>query len=328
MGITRQQALDCFASDDLIGIGMEADAVRRSLHPEGVVSYGLDGYLDLQQEPAAESGSAEGLVAEERSLRDIRNVLHAGGTGISVSDGVPTQQGLARTVQLLRTMKMMFPQLQMRGYSASTILGVAERSRLPVRDILLQLHDAGLQSLGGDDAGILQDEVRQRGGHVQCGTEAWIGVHRAAHQLGMQSTASMTFGAGETSTHRFEHLQALRDLQDETGGFTVFELLAWKPTGQMTMEEATSVEFLKMLAISRMVVDNIENFQTSWSAQGVKVLQMALRFGSNDLGSLQTGKPVGGSGKGTTEEELRRVTRDAGFKPVQRDLLYRTMFLI
>ncbi|MGI4827521.1 MAG: radical SAM protein [Janthinobacterium lividum] len=327
MGITRQQALDCFASDDLIGIGMEADAVRRALHPEGVVSYGLDGHVDLQQQ----AGEAERVSHDERLLQQVRNVLEADGTGISVNAGALANPGLDGVADLLRNMKQAFPQLQVSGFQAGEIVAAAERLHLSVRDVLLRLQEAGLQSLEGDDAGILHDEVRQRTGTPPCDAKAWVAVHRTAHQLGLRSSASMTFGAGETSDYRVEHLETLRNLQEETGGFLAFELRAFQPSamnaGQQAIDEATSVEFLKMLAISRMVLDNVGTVRSSWWSQGLKVLQMGLRFGSNDVGSLQANGIAAASGKSTSEEELRRLIRDAGFKPVQRDLLYRTMFL-
>jgi cyclic dehypoxanthinyl futalosine synthase len=187
------------------------------------------------------------------------------------------------------------------------------------------VRDAGLSSIAGDDAEILDDAV-QRGGS-RCPVAEWIGVHRAAHALGIRSTAAMVFGGGETLEHRVNHLEALRQLQEETGGFTSFTPSAYQMDSAVTIpgwEEATGVEYLKTLAISRMYLDNIENVQANLETQGLKVLQMGLRFGGNDVGSVPEAAP--GSGKAIAEEDLRRVIRDAGFRPVQRDLLYRTMY--
>jgi cyclic dehypoxanthinyl futalosine synthase len=154
------------------------------------------------------------------------------------------------------------------------------------------------------------------------GTEAWIGVHRAAHRLGMRTSASILFGAGESFEQRIDSLEALRSLQEETEGFAAFA--PWSYRAGKPAEEATAVEYLKVLAISRLYLDNIDNVQSSWAAQGLKVLQMGLRFGGNDVGSVT---PEEDAAKSTTEEELRRIIREAGFKPVQRDALYRTVFL-
>ena len=156
-------------------------------------------------------------------------------------------------------------------------------------------------------------------------TADWIAVHRAAHTLGIQTTATMMFGAGETFEHRANHLETVRQLQQETGGFTSFTpyTFASANTAMTGFEEATAVEYLKTLAISRMYLDNIENVQSNLETQGLKVLQVGLRFGGNDVGSVLHGE----GSNAATEEQLRQVIRDAGFKPVQRDTLYRTMFL-
>lgn len=205
MGITKEQALDCLRSTDLIGIGMEADAVRRELHPEGVVSY-----------------------------------------TVGCTDAVaPLGDGPARTLE----------------------------------------------------------------------------QHRRAHSAGLRSTAYIVFGAGEGLQRRVDDLFAIRQLQHETGGFTAFTLFC-SPTGAGAIETPTAVEYIRTLAVSRMVLDNIENVESNCLAQGLKVMQMALRFGANDAGAI----PDNGSAD-FTEEDLRRVIRDAGFKPVERDTHYRTMFL-
>jgi cyclic dehypoxanthinyl futalosine synthase len=156
-------------------------------------------------------------------------------------------------------------------------------------------------------------------------TDDWIALHRAAHELGMQTTATMIFGGGETFEHRMNHLEAVRLLQEETGGFASFTQWSFAPQGSALngFEEATAVEYLKTLAISRMYLNNIENVQSDLETQGLKVLQVGLRFGGNDVGSVLLAEGANAA----TEEQLRQVIRDAGFKPVQRDALYRTMFL-
>ncbi len=153
----------------------------------------------------------------------------------------------------------------------------------------------------------------------------WAAVHRTAHKLGMQTTATMSFGGGETMDHRINHLETLRQLQEDTGGFASFTPWGFAPKAASVQgfEEATAVEYLKTLAISRMYLDNIENVQSNLETQGLKVLQVGLRFGGNDVGSVMLVEGLNAA----TEEQLRQVIRDAGFKPVQRDTIYRTMFL-
>jgi cyclic dehypoxanthinyl futalosine synthase len=315
MGISRKDALDCFESDDLIGIGMEADAVRRRLHPEGVVSYALDGQIDY-------TNSANGA-GFERIYDRIAEIVAMGGTSAMLHGKVTQAHTIAWFDGLFRNIKQRFPAVWLHGLSASEILTIAEHSGLQLQDILARLHDAGLDSIAGDDAGILDDAVQHQGARGE--TEDWIAVHRAAHSLGIQTTATMTFGSGESFEHRVNHLQAVRRLQEETGGFTSFTPRSFAPQSSALkgFEEATAVEYLKTLAISRMYLDDVDNMQSNLETQGLKVLQVALRFGGNDVGSVLLAKGANAA----TEEQVRQVIRDAGFQPVQRDTLYRSMFL-
>jgi cyclic dehypoxanthinyl futalosine synthase len=312
MGIGRKDALDCFASDDLIGIGMEADAVRRRLHPEGVVSYTIDGRIDYTN---AVNGTGFTPIFEA-----ISKVITKGGTGIMLHGKVTSEHTIAWFDGLFRTIKLRFPTVWLHSLSANEILTIAQHSGSSVQDVLVRLRDAGLDSIPGTDAGILDDAVQREGN-----AEDWIAVHRAAHALGMQTTATMTFGRGETFEHRLNHLEAVRRLQEETGGFASFTPWSFRPQSSSVsgFEEATAVEYLKTLAISRLYLDNIQNVQSDLETQGLKVLQVGLRFGGNDAGSVLLAEGANAA----TEEQVRQVVRDAGFKPVQRDTLYRTMFL-
>jgi len=312
MGISRNDALDCFASDDLIGIGMEADAVRRRLHPEGVASYTLDGRITYTETTAPEALSTS-----------ISNITATGGTAILLQGEVTPALSITWFEALFRNIKARFPSIWLHALSATEILYLAENSGLTTHDTIARLRDAGLDSIPGNDAGILDDAVQLQPARVK--TEDWIAVHRAAHALGIQTTATMTFGGGETFEHRINHLEAVRQLQQETGGFTSFTPWTFEPRSAAVrgFEEATAVEYLKTLAISRMYLDNIENVQSNLETQGLKVLQVGLRFGGNDVGSVMLAEGPNAA----TEEQVRQVIRDAGFKPVQRDTLYRTMYL-
>ena len=316
MGITRQQALDCFASDDLIGIGMEADALRRTLHPEGVVTYTVDRLLDCAD-------------PDPNTFYDrVRETVDMGATGILLPSGAQPNVPLDRYESLLTGIKQRFPGIQLHGLSATQILALASASQLSLRDTIARLHDAGLDSIAGS-AVIFNDEIRKRAAPDKCTTAEWINVHRTAHQLGLRTKATMIFGVGETMADRIDHLEILRALQEETGGFTAFTPLAAQPGVAVipsAVAEPTAVEYLTTLAVSRLYLDNIENLQGSWRTQGLKVLQMGLRFGGNDVGSVLLEEHASKPG-GATEEELRRIIREAGFKPVQRDTLFRTMFL-
>jgi cyclic dehypoxanthinyl futalosine synthase len=347
MSLTKQQALDLFRSDDLIGIGMEADAVRRRLHPEGVATYIIDrniNYTNFCTEyctfcafyrPLKGLAAKEGYILEFDTIYDkIRETVELGGTGVLMQGGLHPDLKIDWHEKMLSGIKQRFPKVHLHCYSASEVIAIAEYSALSIRDTIIRLRDAGLDSIPGGGAEILDDEVRYKIARLKCLTEDWINVHRTAHQLGMRTTATMMFGVGENIENRVNHFQRLYELQEETGGFTAFIPWSFQPhntaLGGRHWDEATAVEYLKVLAISRLYLSNFLNVQSSWVTQGLKVCQMGLRFGGNDVGSVMLEENVvraAGVTNCTTEEELRRIIRDAGFKPAQRDTLYRTYFL-
>jgi cyclic dehypoxanthinyl futalosine synthase len=347
MSLTKAQALEMFESSDLIGIGMEADQVRRKIHPEGVVTYIIDrniNYTNFCTEyctfcafyrPLKGKLAKEGYILDFDTIyKKIEETVELGGTGVLMQGGLHPDLKIEWHEQLLRGIKQRFPKVHLHCYSASEILAIAEYSSLSLEDTIKRLRDAGLDSIPGGGAEILDDEVRFKIARLKCMTQDWLSVHRTAHKLGMRTTATMMFGVGESFEHRINHFQHIYDLQEETGGFTAFIPWTFQPKhtalGGRGWDEATSVEYLKTLAISRIFLSNILNVQASWVTQGLKVLQMGLRFGGNDVGSVMLEENVvkaAGTTNCTTEEELRRIIRDAGFKPVQRDTLYRTYFL-
>jgi cyclic dehypoxanthinyl futalosine synthase len=346
MSLTKQQALDLYRSDDLIGIGMEANGVRRKLHPDGVVTYIIDRNINYTNycteyctfcafyRPLKGPQAKEGYILDFETIYEkIRETVELGGTGVLMQGGLHPDLKIEWHEQLLRGIKERF-KIHLHCYSASEILAIAEYSQLSVRDTIARLRDAGLDSIPGGGAEILDDEVRYKIARLKCLTNDWLEVHRTAHHLGMRTTATMMFGVGENYEHRINHLQCLYDLQEETGGFTAFIPWTFQPAntalGGRHWDEATSVEYLKNLAISRLYLSNFQNVQSSWVTQGLKVCQLGLQFGGNDVGSVMLEENVvraAGVTNCTTEEELRRIIRDAGFKPVQRDTLYRTFFL-
>ncbi len=347
MSLTKAQALELFQSDDLIGIGMEADAVRCKLHPEGVVTYIIDRNINYTNycteyctfcafyRPLKGPKAKEGYILDFETIYDkIRETVELGGTGVLMQGGLHPDLKIDWHEQMLRGIKQRFPKVHLHCYSASEVIAIAEYSGLTIRDTILRLRDAGLDSIPGGGAEILDDEVRYKIARLKCLTDDWLNVHRTAHQIGMRTTATMMFGVGEKFEHRVNHLQRLYDLQEETGGFTAFIPWTFQPAntalGGRHWDEATAVEYLKTLAISRLYLSNFKNVQSSWVTQGLKVCQLGLRFGGNDVGSVMLEENVvkaAGVSNCTTEEELRRIIRDAGFRPAQRDTLYRTYFL-
>src|SRR5881394_2876855 len=341
--MTRAQAIDLFQSDDLIGIGMEADAIRRKWHPEGIVSYIIDrniNYTNFCTEYCTfcafyrPMGHSEGYILPKEVIYDkIQETLDLGGTGILMQGGLHPDLKIEWYEDLFRSIKQRF-RIHLHCLSAPEVTNIAGVSGLSLRDTIARLRDSGLDSIPGGGAEILDDEVRYRISRLKCATAEWIDVHRTAHALGMRTTATMMFGCGETLAHRVNHLEIVRRIQEDTGGFTAF--IPWffqrenTSLGRFVKEEATAVEYLQTLAISRIYLDNFENVQSSWVTQGLKTCQMGLRFGGNDVGSIMIEENVvsaAGAHHRASEEELRRIIRDAGFVPKQRDTLYRTYFL-
>ena len=341
--MTREEGLDLFRSDDLIGLGMAADAVRRQWHPEGIVTYIIDrniNYTNFCTEYCSfcafyrPMGHAEGyLLAKEVIYQKIQETIELGGTGVLMQGGLHPDLKIEWYEDLFRAIKQRFP-IHLHCLSAPEVTNIAEVSGLSLRDTIARLRDAGLDSIPGGGAEILDDAVRHRIARLKCKTQEWVDVHRTAHQLGMRTTATMMFGCGETFEQRLNHLDVIRNLQQETGGFTAF--IPWPfqrentSLGRFVKEEATAVEYLQMLAISRIYLENIEHIQSSWVTPGLKTCQLGLRFGGNDVGSIMIEENVvsaAGAHHRASEEELRRLIRDAGFIPKQRDTLYRTYFL-
>jgi cyclic dehypoxanthinyl futalosine synthase len=242
-----------------------------------------------------------------------------GGSAVTL-ESVGSDAGTVEWLEgLLRKLKGLFPTLHVQGLSPAEITSLTDCSGGgTLYDTIKRLCDAGLDSISNDDVGSLADDAQNAG---KWKSTDWLAVHRTAHKLAMRTTASIMFGHGETFEHRVNQLESVRRLQEETGGFAAFVVRSFSVRG---FEEATAVEYLKTLAISRMMLDNILNVESDMETQGLKVLQVGLRFGGNDVGSVSL--PANAT-NAATEEQLRRVIRDAGFKPIERDMLYRTVLL-
>ena len=343
MRISKLQAIEILESDDLIGIGMEADAARRKFHPGQIATYIIDRNIN-QTNFCTEycsfcafyrpMGHEEGYVLPKETIgQKIQETIDVGGTGVLMQGGVNPDLKIGYFEDLFSWIKKNYA-IHLHCLSAPEILTIAEVSGLTIARTIRRLRDAGLDSIPGAGAEILDDEVRHSIARLKCNTADWIDVHRSAHKLGVKTTATMMFGCGETYEHRVNHLETLRQMQDETGGFTAFIPWPFQPEntalGRRVKQEVTGVEFLKTLALCRLYLDNFVNVQTSWVTQGLKVCQMGLRFGGNDVGSVMLEENVvrqAGASHSATEEDLRRMIRGAGFIPKQRDTLYQTMFL-
>jgi len=343
MGLKPQEALDLFRSDDLIGIGMAAMEVRRAKTDPRVVTYQIDrniNYTNFCTEYCSfcafyrPLGSKEGyLLSFETIYKKIEEMLELGGTGVLLQGGLHPGLRIEYYEDLLRSLKQRFPQVHLHCLSAPEILYIAEVSGLTVRETITRLMAAGLDSIPGAGAEILDDEIRARISRLKCTSGEWEDMHRVAHSLGMRTTATMMFGCGEEYRHRINHFERLRRIQEDTGGFSAF--IPWMfapentPLGKK-VPQATAVDYLKTLAISRLYLDNIDHIQSSWLTPGIKVCQVGLQFGADDVGSILIEENVvfaAGVRNRTNEDELRRIIQDAGYIPAQRDTLYRSYSL-
>ena len=338
----RMTAEECAAlleSYDVARMGVAADEVRRRKHPEGVVTYIIDrniNYTNVCNVVCTfcafyrRPGKPDTYV---RTLEDIcariDETIALGGTGVLMQGGLHPDFGLEWYEDLLRTLHARYPDFQLHCFSPPEIHNIHLISKLPYEEILGRLKEAGLYSMPGGGGEILDDEVRKRVS-TKCTTDEWLAVMRAAHRVGLRTTATMMFGIGDGTVHRVRHLQRIRDLQDETGGFTAF--IPWTfqrentALGRKIKEELTGMDYLRMLAVSRLFLDNVEHIQSSWLTQGLRLGQVALRFGADDMGSIMIEENVvsaAGAHNEADEKTLRYLIREAGFRPQQRDILYR-----
>jgi cyclic dehypoxanthinyl futalosine synthase len=343
MAISKQEAQELFESDDLIGIGMMANEVRRKKTDPRVATYQIDrniNYTNFCTEYCSfcafyrPLGAKDGYILPlEDIYRRIEEMLELGGNGVLMQGGLHPDLRIEFYENMLSSIKAKFPQVHLHCFSAPEIGCIAEVSGLTVRDTIARLMAAGLDSIPGGGAEILDDEIRAKISRLKCRSDEWVNMHRDAHSLGMRTTATMMFGCGEEYRHRVNHLETVRQIQEDTGGFTSF--IPWffapdnTPLGKK-VPEATAVDYLKTLAISRIYLDNIDHIQSSWLTPGIKVCQLGLQFGADDVGSILIEENVvyaAGVRNRTNESELRRIIADAGYIPAQRDTLYRSYTL-
>ncbi|HKS65634.1 MAG TPA: cyclic dehypoxanthinyl futalosine synthase [Candidatus Acidoferrales bacterium] len=341
--MTAQEALDLFNSDDLIGIGMAANEVRRTKTDPRIATYQIDrniNYTNFCTEYCSfcafyrPLGAKDGYILPlEDIYQKIEETIELGGTGVLMQGGLHPDLRIEFYENMLSSIKQKFPQIHLHCFSAPEVTCIAEVSGLSLRDTIARLRDAGLDSIPGGGAEILDDEIRARIARLKCTSAEWVEVHRAAHALGMRTTATMMFGCGEEFRHRVNHLECIRRIQEDTGGFTAF--IPWifapenTPLGKK-VPQTTAFDYLKTLAISRLYLDNIDHVQSSWLTPGIKICQVGLQFGADDVGSILIEENVvhaAGVRNRTNETELRRIISDAGFIPAQRDTLYRSYFL-
>ncbi len=320
----------------LLDLGLAADQRRRALHPEGVVTYIVSRNVNYTNVCTTAChfcafyrprGHGEAYVLTREELtRKIDETVALGGIEILLQGGLHPDLGIEWYEDLFRWVKARWPVINLHALSPEEIWHIARTSELPLEDTIQRLVASGMDSIPGGGAEILDDEIRRRIAPLKCSTDEWLTVMKAAHRLGLKSTATMMFGVGEEPRHRVTHLARLRALQDETGGFTAF--ICWPFQSQHTRLQASDTSaqaYLRVNAVSRLVLDNVPNLQASWVTMGGGVAQASLHMGCNDFGSVMIEENVV-SAAGTTfsmdSEEVERHIRDAGFQAARRNMRY------
>ncbi len=365
--ITKKEGLELLKKADLLEVGRMADEMRKNLHPEGIVTFIVDrniNYTNICINHCRfcafwkDENDPEAYLLERDDLfKKIEETIQLGGTQVLLQGGLHPKLDIAYFLNLLKDIKNRF-NINVHGFSPPEICYIADRSDLTIQETLQLLREAGLDSIPGGGAEILSDRIREIISPKKIKSGRWIKVMEEAHRLGMKTTATMMFGSIEEAEDIIEHLEAIRTIQDKTGGFTAFIPWSFQPgntdlakskgqrdkskkfraKGKLSalstqhlahkIHPATAVEYLRILALSRIYLDNIKNLQASWVTQGLKLAQVALRFGANDFGSTMIEENVvasTGISYKVSKEDIIKAIRDTGFSPAQRNTYYKIL---
>jgi len=329
--------LRLFQTEDLLLLGSLADLVRQRKHPNRIVTFNIGRNINytnvcwvrckfcaFYRVPGHEEGY---ILSEEDVLQKCKELVELGGREILIQGGLNPKLKLDYFEQLFRTIKAAYPTIDIHGLSSAELNYLAHMSKVPLEETLSRLRAAGMNTIPGAGE-MLVDEVREQIAPLKEKTEKWVELMRTAHRVGMRSSATMVYGWGESYAQRLEHMFRVRELQDETGGFTAWISWSFQPDGtELGGKKASGWDYLKNTAVSRLMLDNVDNLQASWVTQGPKLAQIALKYGLNDFGSTMMEENVV-SPTGTSFllqmqiEEIRRLIREAGYEPRVRDTLY------
>ena len=331
--LTFEEGVRIYREAPLHDLGAAAHARRMSMHDPDVVTYVIDTTINYTNVCNVHctfcaffrpEGHGEGYtMSHDKVLERVKYAADLGATQIMIQGGVNPELRLEWFEQLFSRVRETYPDVDLHSLSVSEITGLARIEAMSPRQILERLREAGMKSLPGAGAEILVERVRKRISARKVRPEEWIGVMRDAQQLGMPTTATMMFGSIETDEERIEHMDVIRNLQDETGGFTAFipwYYVPWKTP--LRGREATGLEYLRVLAVSRLYLDNVPHLQASWLTPGLKMGQLALFYGCDDMGGTIIEERVvkdAGSTNEATRKQLEELVVAAGFRPVVRD---------
>ncbi len=353
--ITRKEGLNLLKKSDLLELGMMADKVRSDLHSENIVTFIIDrniNYTNICINRCKfcafwrDEKDPEAYILNKKMLfKKIKETVACGGTQILIQGGLHPEFDINYYVDLLKSIKENF-NIHIHGFSPPEISYISDKAGFPIKKTIEILKDAGLDSIPGGGAEILSDRIRKKLSPKKIGKDRWLKVMEEAHKLGMKTTATMMFGSIEKPEDIIEHLEAIRKLQDKTNGFTAFIPWSFQPgntalirnsefgirnknsairSPQSAFYPATAVEYLRVLALSRVYLDNVPNIQASWVTQGLKLAQVALRFGANDFGSTMLEENVvaaAGIKYRVSIADIINAIKASGFQPAQRNMYY------
>ena len=338
-GIDRSQALWLLTQTDLLKTGRLADNIRQQKHPENRVTFVVDrnvNYSNICESQCKFCAFYRSADADDAYLLDydeifakVQDLVDHGGTQLLMQGGIHPSLTIDWFEDLFCQLKERFPQVQIHSLSPAEVIQIAKLSDLTMEECLARLQKAGLASVPGGGAEILVDEVRKTISPNKIGWKKWAGVMEEAHHLGMRTTATMMFGSAEKPVDIIEHLFRIREIQERTGGFTAFIPWSYQPDNtELGGEASTGIEYLKVLAVSRIVLNNIDNIQASWVTQGARMAQVALFFGGNDLGGTMLEENVvaaAGCSFRMSQDDIIELVRGAGYTPARRTTEYQVL---
>lgn len=336
--LTSAQGEELLLHGDPIELGQQADAARRKLF-DNTVTFIVDRNINYTNVCKNEckfcaffrrkEHKDAYLLSYEEILAKVRETAEAGGTQVMIQGGLHPDLGIEYYEKMLRLIKENFPQITIHSFTATEIQYFAQQAGLSILDTLKRLQAAGLSSLPGGGAEILVDEVRRRVSPKKIMTDDWLHVMECAHSIGMESTATMVIGFGETMAQRIEHMEKIRRLQDKTGGFRAFITWTYQPGNtELGGEKTTGWDYMRTLALTRLYMDNVKHIQGSWVTQGERIGQLTLGFGADDLGSIMLEENVvraAGTRYEMSINKMVELIRGAGRIPAQRDTEYRVI---
>ena len=339
--MSKQEALDLIKNASLAELGEMATAKKRELHPDKITSFIVDRNINYTNVCWVdckfcafyrhEKDEDAYVLSFEEIGKKIEELIEIGGTQILFQGGVHPKLKIEWYEDLVEFISTNYPSITIHGFSSIEIDYIAKISKISVEEVLRRLHAKGLYSMPGAGAEILSDKVRDVIAPRKLDVEDWLNVHRIAHKIGIKTTATMMFGTVESDEDIIDHLEHIRKLQDETGGFRAFIMWSFQSSNTLLIEEQPQIQkqssnrYLRLLAVSRLYLDNFENIQSSWVTQGSYIGQLALLFGANDLGSTMMEENVvaaAGASNQMNQEQMINLIRDIGEIPAKRNTNY------